>query len=149
MAFVIYCGEQDIEDNGVCISMSIEEDNGDTPEVILINIIDNLLGVSEFLQETGYDFADVGIDCRLKHLKLNEEFNLNSYLDSHEEVKDIFDKYVQCSFEEPMIENDTAWYSFCLDNISAKISEEDLTKFSSIFKEVTHEPINEATNDAS
>ena len=146
MAFVIYCGEQDIEENGVCVSMSIEEDEGDTPEVFLINIIDNLLGVSEFLQETGYDFADVGIDCRLKSLKLNEEFNLESYLNSHEEVRNIFNKYVKCSFEEPTVENDTVWYSFYLDNISAEMSESDLIQFVNIFKEITHEPVNETTN---
>lgn len=41
-----------------------------------------------------------------------------------------------------MIEEDTAWYTFCLENIKAEMSENDLAEFSKIFKGI----VNERTN---
>lgn len=137
MAFVINCGEQDIEDNGISISMSINAEAEDKPEEVFIHIVDNILGVSEFLTNTGYDFADVGIDCRGISWT-EEDANFNKYLRSHKSINNLFKKYVSCEIEEPTLEGDTLWCSFCLENIKAKMTEDDLVAFSKIFKEVVH-----------
>lgn len=140
MAHVIYSGEQDIEDNGISISMSINCEEGDKPEEVFIHMVDNLLGVSEFLTNTGYDFADVGIDCQ--NINIQENLDFSKYLGDNKNISSIFDKYVKCEIEEPMIEEDTAWYTFCLENIKAEMSENDLAEFSKIFKGI----VNERTN---
>ena len=137
MAFVINCGEQDIEDNGISISMSINAEADDKPEEVFIHIVDNLLGVSEFLTNTGYDFADVGIDCQ-DISWAEEDADFNKYLCNHKVINDIFKKYVSCKIEKPMLEGETLWYSFCLENIRAKMTEDDLVAFSKIFKEIVH-----------
>ena len=141
MAFVIYSGEQDIEDNGISISMSVNAEKGDKPEEIFIHMVDNLLGVSEFLTNTGYDFADVGIDCQ--NITFNiEDMDFNNYLCNNKTVSDLFKKYVSCEIEEPMLEGDTLWYNFCLENIKVEMSEKDLAEFVKIFKGM----VNERTN---
>lgn len=137
MAFVINCGEQDIEDNGISISMSISAETEDKPEEVFIHMVDNLLGVSEFLTNTGYDFANVGIDCR-NISWAEEDADFNKYLSNHKIINNFFKKYVSCEIEEPILEGDTLWYSFYLGNVKAKMTEDDLVAFSKIFKEVVH-----------
>lgn len=138
MAYVIYSGEQDIEDNGISISMSVIAETGDKPKEIFIHIVDNLLGVSEFITSANYNFADVSIDCQNSTFS-KEEMNFDNYLRNNKNISQIFKKYVNCEIEEPIIEDESAWYTFCLENISAEMSETDLATFSKIFRETVNE----------
>ena len=141
MAFVIYGGEQDIEYNGICISMSINVEEGDSVEEVFIHMVDNLLGVSEFLTNTGYDFAEVSIDCQ--NVSFNEEdMDFYKYLCNNREVESIFTKYVNFEIGDPLMEDSAIWYNFCLDNIKAEMSEDDLARFSKIFRGIVNERIN-------
>ena len=140
MAYVIYSGEQDIEDNGISISMSINCEGGDKPEEVFIHIADNLLGVSEFITSADYNFADVSIDCQ--NINIQENLDFSKYLGDNKNIGSIFDKYVKCEIKEPIVEEESVWYNFCLENIKAEMSEDDLVKFSKIFKGVVNESIN-------
>lgn len=130
-----------MEDNGICISMSINVEEGDKIEEVFIHIVDNLIGVSEFLTNTGYDFADVGIDCQ--NVTFNEEdMDFYKYLCNNKNVEKIFTKYVNFEMDKPLMEDNSIWYSFCLDNINAEMSEDDLVEFSKIFRGIVNERIN-------
>ena len=133
MTLVINCGEQDIEENGISISISFRKDKNDTPEIVFTNLIDNLLGVSEFLRESGYDFAIVGIDYDSDDKEYAE---FSNYLNSpnSKEIRELLDKYAKYEIDEPLIEEGSIWYSFVLDNINAEMSTEDSLKFVSLFE---------------
>lgn len=141
MTRIINCGEQDIEDDGISISMTFVSEGVESPDDIFINVIDNLLGVSEFVSENGYKFALVGIDFNKGIItkKDVEDFSdFDGFLSKKEnkELSELFKKYVTCDFEEPIIEDGTFWYSFELFNTGkSEMSEDDHVKFCKIFKE--------------
>lgn len=140
MAIVINCGEQDIEGNGICVSMTIYGDKEkDSPKEIFTHIIDNLLGVSEFIANCGCDFAQVGFDYNggfKDDLDSKEYLDLNNFIEKegNEKLKEIFHKYVSYQMDDPILDDGVLWYYFELDNIKAEITEEDLAEFSKIFR---------------
>ena len=139
MAFIIYCGEQDIEDDGICISMQIQKEENDTPDVIFINIVDNLLGVSEFITSSGYKYAQVSIDYDREGLDCTKYSNFGAFveLSKNNKIKELLHKYVEYQEEEPVIEDGVIWYCFVLNNMETDMSDEDILEFTKIFKERT------------
>ena len=136
MAFVINCGEQDIEDDGICVSMQIHGDKNDTPASIFINIADNLLGVSEFIASCGYKFAQVGFDYDREGLDCQDYLSFTNFINLPEnsKLKKIFDKYVKYEEDEAIVDDGVIRYLFILDNIKADMTEDDIVEFSKIFK---------------
>lgn len=142
MAFVINCGEQETEDNGISISMTIVAENSTSPDEIFIHIVDNLLGVSEFITDCEYDYAVVGIDYNKGDISEEEKrlfSNFNNFLEKkgNEKLLELFNRYVDCYAEEPLIEEGTFWYTFNLNNLgeASKMSDEDHAAFCQIFRE--------------
>lgn len=136
MAFVINCGEQDIEDDGICISMQIHGNKKDTPTSIFVNIADNLLGVSEFIADCGYSFAQVGFDYDREGLDCEEYLSFTNFINlpENKKIKEIVDKYIKYEEDEAIVDDGVIWYLFILDNIKADMTEEDVLEFSKIFK---------------
>lgn len=138
MTYIINCGEVEIEDGGIAISLGVMEGaNKVTPEDLFINFIDNLLGISEFIADCGYDYADVSIDFRLEGKESTGYLCFERFLNNPEnsELKRLFTKYCSYIYQEPLIEEEIIWYNFTLDNIKAEMSEEDSVDFCKIFKE--------------
>ena len=126
--WLINCGEQDIEDGGLSVSMSFgNSSEKDTPDEAFICMIDSLLGVSEFIAECGYKFALVGIDydrssCENTNIKKFIDFNEFLNQEENKEVKELFTKYCKYEYDEPLVEDGTIWYSFYIENIKAEMS---------------------------
>jgi hypothetical protein len=139
MVRVYNSGEQDIEDDGISISITFSYEEGDTPDIVLINLIDNLLGISEFVTSCEYKYAEVGISYTPKEIS-KEYLSLLSFLNKskNKELKGIFNKYVKFYEEDPFIdsEDNTIWYNFVVENKNSEMSDEDLVKFKNIFKGV-------------
>ena len=138
MTYIINCGEVETEDGGISISLGVMEGASKvSPEDLFVNFIDNLLGVSEFIAEGGYEYADVTIDFRLEGKEPTGYLCFDRFLNNSEnsELKRLFTKYCSYSYEEPLVEEDTIWYTFTLDNIKAEMSEDDNADFVKIFKE--------------
>ena len=135
MAHIINCGEQDIEENGISINLSVIGEP-DTFEDLFISIIDSLLGVSEFIAECKYDFAEVGIDVSVKkNVKGYKGFERFLNKEENKKLKELFQKYCKYSYQEPTKEENCIYYWFILDNINAEMTEEDHVEFCEIFKE--------------
>ena len=138
MTYIINCGEVETEDNNISISLSVLEGADKvSPNNLFINFIDNLLGVSEFITECGYNYADVGIDFKLENKKADGYLCFDRFLNNPEniELKTLFTRYCNYEYQEPLIEDNTIWYSFVLENNKAEMSDEDSVKFCQIFKE--------------
>ena len=138
MAHIINCGEQEIEGNGISISLSvIGGANTISAEDLYISIIDNLLGVSEFIAECKYDFADVSIGFELEGNSSRSYKRFKRFLceEENQKLADLFNKYCSYTYEEPTEDEGVIWYSFVLDNVEAEMSEEDHIDFCEIFKE--------------
>lgn len=136
MAFVINCGEQDIEDNGICISMSIKKSSTDTQEVIFAHIADNLLGVSEFITDCEYSFAQVNFDCDIDKIDLQDYFNFTNFINlpKNEELKRILNKYIVYEENETVVDDGMVWYSFILENSKKSMTVDDTINFANVFK---------------
>lgn len=136
MAFIINCGEQDIENEGICISLQIHGEKEDTPDTVFINILDNLLGISEFISNSGYNFAQVGIDYDRKGLDCKEYLSFTDYInkEGNERLKELLNKYVSYEEDEAVVEDGVIWYYFLLDDIKAEMSDDDAAEFTKIFK---------------
>ena len=96
MTLVYNSGEQDIEDNGLSISITFRREENDTSKTVLINIVDNLLGISDFLVSCGYDYAEVGIDYDIQNPD-KDYLSLLCFLNRKEnkELKVLLEKYVK------------------------------------------------------
>ena len=137
MTRVFNCGEQEIEDNGVSISLTFQHEENDTPREVFINTVDNLLGISEFITDCEYNYAEVGIDYTPD--KVSKDYlSLLTFLNKEENkgLKDILTKYVKFYEEDPLVEDGTIWYNFMVEARGTEMSEEDLIKFKDIFKGV-------------
>jgi hypothetical protein len=137
MTLVYNSGEQDIEDNGLSISIAFRHEGNDSPKVVLTNIVDQLLGISDFLVSCSYEYAEVGIDYDMESPS-KEYLSLLCFLNKEEnkELKELLEKYVNVYEENTTVEDDTIWYYFMIEPKKKEISEEDTLKFQSIFKEV-------------
>lgn len=141
MAFVINCGEQDIEGNGICISISIKKSSTDTQEIIFAHIVDSLLGISEFIADCEYSFAQVNFDCEMDKIDLKDYFDFTNFINlpKNEELKRILSKYVVYEENETVIDDGAVWYSFILENSKKSMTEDDTVNFVSIFKGIVNE----------
>ena len=138
MAIVINCGEQDIEDNGMCISMSIRREDNDTPKVIYMNMIDNLLGTAKFIRDCGCNFAEVGFDYEHEYCDYDAYLKFREFLDlpKNKRLKEIFQKYVSYKLDDIFMEDMTIWYSFIIESKGKDMTQKDILDFSRIFKEL-------------
>ena len=137
MTLVYNSGEQDIEDNGLSISITFRREENDTPKTVLINIVDNLLGISDFLVSCGYNYAEVGIDYDIQNPD-KDYLSLLCFLNREEnrELKGLLEKYVKFYEEDTTVEDDTIWYYFMVESKGKEMSAEDSLKFKSIFESV-------------
>lgn len=138
MTFLMNCGEVETENNGISISLTAALGaKNTTPSTLFINFIDNLLGISEFIAENSYNFAEVGIEFRLEGESTAGYLDFEQFLNDPENirVKELFTKYCRYECEEPTIEEDEIWYYFIVENIKAEMSDEDHLEFCKIFKE--------------
>lgn len=137
MTLVYNSGEQDIEDNGLSISITFRREENDTSKTVLINIVDNLLGISDFLVSCGYDYAEVGIDYDIQNPD-KDYLSLLCFLNREEnrELKGLLEKYVKFYEEDTTVEDDTIWYYFMVESKGKEMSAEDSLKFKSIFESV-------------
>ena len=138
MTHIITCGEVETEDNGISISLSVIKGTKEvTPEDLFISMIDSLLGVSEFIAECSYKYGDVSIDFNLDGEDSTGYLCFERFLNNPEnlELKKLFTKYCDYTYEEPLVDEGTIWYDFLLRNIKAEMTEEDHVDFCKIFKE--------------
>lgn len=138
MAHIINYGEQEIEDEGISISLSVIGDaNSITSDDLFISIIDSLLGVSEFIAECKYNYAEIGIDFDLSGKKMDEYVQFEEFLDKekNKELSVLFNKYCDYSLREVVEEDHTLWFYFNLRNINAEMTDDDHIEFCKIFKE--------------
>lgn len=137
MTLVYNSGEQDIEDNGLSISITFRREENDTSKTVLINIVDNLLGISDFLVSCGYDYAEVGIDYDIQNPD-KDYLSLLCFLNREEnrELKGLLEKYVKFYEEDTTVEDGTIWYYFMVESKSKEMSAEDSLRFKSIFESV-------------
>ena len=140
MSYIINCGEQDIENDGICISMTYVEEGKVHPDVMFIHFIDNLLGISEFITDCDYKYAEVGIDVSGENVENQEslkDFNLFLSKKENQDICEILKKYVDYEFEEVGVEGGLLWYTFTIYNTgeAGRMKEEDQVKFCKIFKE--------------
>ena len=137
MTLVYNSGEQDIEDNGLSISITFRREENDTSKTVLINIVDNLLGISDFLVSCGYNYAEVGIDYDIQNPD-KDYLSLLCFLNREEnrELKGLLEKYVKFYEEDTTVEDDTIWYYFMVESKGKEMSAEDSLKFKSIFESV-------------
>lgn len=138
MTFLMNCGEVETEDNGISISLTAALGAKETtPDALFINFVDNLLGISEFIAENSYNFAEVGIEFRLEGEPTGKYLAFERFLNNPENlrVKELFTKYCKYEYEEPVIEEDEIWYYFFVENIKAEMNDEDHLEFCKIFKE--------------
>ena len=137
MTLVYNSGEQDIEDNGLSISITFRREENDTPKTVLINIVDNLLGISDFLVSCGYDYAEVGIDYDIQNPD-KDYLSLLCFLNRKEnkELKVLLEKYVKFYEEDTTVEDGTIWYYFMVESKDKEMSAEDSLRFKSIFESV-------------
>ena len=138
MVQVYNCGEQEIEDGGINISMTFCREEHDTPEIVFTNIIDNLLGVSEFVISCGYTYAGVGIDYAMDASPPKGYLSLLTFLNKQEnkELRELFEKYIKFYEETPSIEDNVIWYYFIVESKGKEMSSEDSLKFKNIFESV-------------
>ena len=137
MVQVFNCGEQDIEDKGLSISIAFRREENDSPNIVLTNIVDQLLGISDFLIDCGYSYAEVGIDYNVK-VPDKDYLSLLCFLNRGEnkELKDLLEKYVKFYEEDTTIEDGVIWYYFMVESKGKEVSEEDSFKFKNMFKKV-------------
>lgn len=138
MAHIINCGEQDIEEDGISISLSVIGDAENiSPDDLFISIIDSLLGVSEFIAECKYNYAEVSIDFNLASKEGTDYKEFEEFFNTkrNEEVSMLFHKYCDYFLEETIEEDGTLWFYFNLKNIGAEMTDEDHAEFCKIFKE--------------
>lgn len=138
MVQVYNCGEQEIEDGGISISMTFCREKEDSPKTVFINITDNLLGISEFIINSGYKYAEVGINYDTEKEPPKSYLSLLTFLNKQEnkEVKALLEKYVKLYEEDAKIENNTVWYYFMLESKGKEMSVEDSLKFKRIFEDM-------------
>lgn len=124
------CGEQDIEDNGIAICFSSLRSPRSKEEAFL-GMIDSLLGVSEFVTNCEYDFADVAFDFSSEYLDLEDIKCFNDFIESTEasELRPIYHKYCDCAWGEPTEEDGTVFYGVTLFKNDAKLLQEDIDTF--------------------
>ena len=137
MTLVYNSGEQDIEDNGLSISIAFRREKSDTPKIVLTNIVDQLLGISDFLVSCEYNYAEVGIDYNIDNPD-KEYLSLLCFLNKAEnkELKSLLDKYVKFYEEDTTVEDGMIWYSFIIESRGMDMSEEDSLRFRDIFKDM-------------
>ena len=136
MTLVYNSGEQDIEDNGLSISIAFRRESSDTPKIVLTNVVDQLLGISDFLVSCGYEYAEVGIDYDLDNPD-KEYLSLLCFLNKEEnkELKSLLEKYIKFYEEDTSIEDGTIWYYFMVESKGKEMSDEDSLRFVNIFKD--------------
>lgn len=139
MVQVYNCGEQEIEDGGVSISMTFCREERDTPKKVFVNMVDNLLGISEFVINCGYKYAEVGIDYTLENPP-KEYLCLLSFLskEGNKELKELLEKYVKIYEDNAVIEDNTIWYNFMIESKNKEMTTEDTLKFKEIFKDAVN-----------
>ena len=137
MVCIFNSGEQDIEDNGLSISIAFRREESDTPEIVLVNVVDQLLGISDFLVSCGYDYAEVGIDYDIEN-PARDYMSLLCFLNKGEnkELKGLLEKYVKFYEEDVTVEDGAIWYYFMVNSKKKEMSSEDSLKFKKIFKKV-------------
>ena len=138
MNYFINCGEQDIEDDGICISLSVCQKS--SSDIFFLNLIDNLFGILDFALSCEYNYAEVGIDLneefRESPIKDYEEFDKFLSMKDNEEIRNLVYKYLDLFEFSTSEEAGTLWFYISLQSTdNYEMSAEDLDKFQKIYRE--------------